>query len=346
MSDQDGSSAQFVNALQVAKRAGVSRSAVSRAFTPGASIAPETREKVMRAATELGYQVNNLARSLLTNRSRLVGVVATAPELGFRAHLTAALSKALIKRGSVPLIINTGTTEEEINAAQQALFGYRAEATIILSGSPPASFVDLAKRNGQPVIVIGRSEPEVDSVLVDNIVAAQQAARMFVAQGFTRLGLVGSRSATPSILEREQAFCAAAQEHGAMASIVRGVDTDYRGGREAARLLLAQAPLPQAIFCVNDLMAFGVIDHLRSLASRPTPAEPFVVGFDDVPEAAWQAYDLTTFRQDPDAIASAAIKMLDRRQADPFAPPVRARVPAPLILRNSFRPSPDRSESL
>ncbi len=95
----------------VSERAGVSRSAVSRAFTPGASIADVTRARVLRAAEELGYQVNDLARGLISDRSRLVGLVVTRPEEGFRAHLTAALAKALIRRGSVPVMINTGETE-------------------------------------------------------------------------------------------------------------------------------------------------------------------------------------------------------------------------------------------
>ena len=93
-----------------------------------------------------------------------MGLVVTKPELGFRAHLVAALTKALIHRGNVPIVINTGRTEEELISAQKTLFGHRAEATIILSGSPPSSFVDLARRNGQPLIVLGRSETEADDV--------------------------------------------------------------------------------------------------------------------------------------------------------------------------------------
>ena len=88
--DETAAARHFVSARQVAELAGVSRSAVSRTFTPGASVATETREKVLRAAAELGYQVNDLARGLLANRSRLVGLVVTKPEVGFRAHLVAA----------------------------------------------------------------------------------------------------------------------------------------------------------------------------------------------------------------------------------------------------------------
>ncbi|CUA87471.1 transcriptional regulator, LacI family [Chelatococcus sambhunathii] len=331
---------RFVSAQDVAHRAGVSRSAVSRAFTPGASIAEETRKKVIKAAAELGYQVNDLARGLLANHSRLVGIVATKPEVGFRADLTAALAKALIRRGSVPLLINTGETKDELAAAQQTLFGHRAEATIILSGSPPASFVDLARRNGQPLVVIGRSEPETDHVMVDNSAAARLAARLFVARGFTRLGLAGSRSATPSIVEREQAFCDEAARLGARVAVARGTDTDYAGGLAAGRALLAGQPRPRAIFCVNDLVALGVTDAARTDLALAVPGDVAVIGFDDIPQADWLAYRLTTFRQDAELMAGRAVAVLDARQRRPTGPLISERIEARLVVRHSFVPKP------
>lgn len=336
--------AQFVSAQQVAERAGVSRSAVSRAFTPGASVASETRKKVMQAAEELGYQVNDLARGLLTNRTRLVGLVVTKPEVGFRALLVAALTKALIARGSVPMMINTGQSAVEMAAAQQTLFGHRAEATIILSGSPPASFVDLARRNGQPLIVIGRSEPDADHVQIDNATAAEQAVSAFQAQGMTRLGLASSETRTPSIVERETAFLAAAGARGLDVQHVRGSDSDYAGGLDAARQLLDGTHRPQAIFCVTDLIAFGLMDYARH-AGLTIPADLLVIGFDDITQASWLGYELTTFRQDPELMAQAAVDILDLRQADPDMPPARISIPAPLVVRKSFVPVSFASES-
>ncbi|WP_246233214.1 LacI family DNA-binding transcriptional regulator [Aurantimonas aggregata] len=331
--------AQFVSAHEVAERAGVSRSAVSRAFTPGASIAAETRRKIHEAAEVLGYQVNDLARGLLANRSRLVGLVVTKPEVGFRALLVASLTKALIARGSVPIMINTGQSEGELLAAQRTLFGHRAEATIILSGSPPASFVELARRNGQPVVVIGRSEPGADHVQIDNQAAACTAAALFAAAGMRRLGLAGAQSGTPSIVERETAFVAEAERLGARVIAVRGSDSDYAGGLDAAEQLLTGPERPEGVFCVNDLVAFGVIDHARSRAGLAVPQDLAVIGFDDVPEASWLCHRLTTFRQDPDIMARTAIELLDRREADPDLAPAVARIAAPLVARDSFVPA-------
>ncbi|WP_085423314.1 LacI family DNA-binding transcriptional regulator [Xaviernesmea oryzae] len=330
---------RFVSAEQVARLAGVSRSAVSRTFTPGASVAPATREKVLKAAEELGYHVNDLARGVLANRSRLVGVVATKPELGFRAHLTAALAKALIRRGSIPILINTGQTEEELLAAQGMLIGHRAQATIILSGSPPASFFELAQRNGQPLVVIGRSEPDADHVRVGNSEASRNAAGAFFATGRRRLAVVGSLSGTPSIAERESAFLSAAHALGAEVAAAKALDSDYDGGIAAARELFAGPRKPDAVFCANDQIAFGLMDFIRTELGLRIPEDVAVIGFDDVPEAAWLSYGLTTFRQDPATMAARAVELLERRLASPDAAPGYERVIPELVVRKSFVPT-------
>jgi len=335
------SAPRFVSARDVAELAGVSRSAVSRAFTPGASVAPDTREKIMTAAVRLGYQVNDLARGLLANRSRIVGLVATKPEVGFRAHLTAALAAVLIRRGSVPVLINAGETAEETEAAQRTLFGHRAEAVIVLSGSPPSSFIELARSNGLPLVAIGREAPEIDLVQTDNAGAARRIAAAFVAAGHRRLAFAGSESGTPAIVEREQAFVDEAARLGAMVAMARGPDTDYAGGLLAAEHLFAAAERPTAVFAVNDLVAFALIDHLKNRLALRVPEDVAVVGFDDLPEAAWLGYRLTTFRQDPLEMAERAVALLEDRAADPAAAPVSLRITARLMIRDTFRPLGD-----
>lgn len=329
---------RFVSAEQVAQLAGVSRSAVSRTFTPGASVAPTTREKVLRAAEELGYHVNDLARGVLANQSRLVGIVATRPEVGFRAHLAAALAKNLIQRGSIPILINTGQTEDELLAAQKMLIGHRAEAIIIISGSPPASFFELAQRNGQPLVVIGRSEPDADHVRAGNSEASRKAATAFYESGRRRLAVIGSNTGTPSIIERENAFVSAAQSLGASVVVGRGGDSDYDGGVAAGRALFSETIKPDAVYCANDLIAFGLMDVVRREAGLRIPEDVAVIGFDDVPQASWLSYQLTTFRQDPLIMARRAVELMERRLENPDAPPGYERVIPELVIRQSFRP--------
>ena len=185
---------------------------MSRAFTPGASIAPATLARVQEAADALGYQVNDLARGLLANRSRIVGLVTSDAGAPFRAEMIAALSRALIERGNVPAIINIGPTSDDIANASRQLLRYRAEATVFLSGSPPASLVELTRQNGQPLILINRAETELDSVRCDDRGGAGQAFQALRAGGAASFAVINAANPSPSLLAREQAFLRARRQ--------------------------------------------------------------------------------------------------------------------------------------
>lgn len=327
---------RFVSAQDVAERAGVSRSAVSRAFTAGASIAPATLARVHAAADALGYQVNDLARGLLAHRSQIVGLVTSDANVPFRAEMIAALSRALIDRGNVPAVISIGRTPEDLANASRQLLRYRAEATVFLSGSPPEGLVDMTRRNGQTLILINRGETDLDSVRCDDFGGARTAFDALRQAGASSFALVNRPNPSPSLLAREHAFGRFASECGVDLTIMRFGPSDYEGGREAVRRMLAEGRVAEAVFCVNDLMAFGVLDQLRE-AGIGVPAEVSVIGFDDVPMAAWTAYRLTTLRQDPDRIANAVIAVLDRREADPQLSPMSIRIPVDLVVRQTVR---------
>ncbi len=327
---------RFVSAQDVAERAGVSRSAVSRAFTPGASIAPKTLAKVQAAADALGYEVNDLARGLLAHRSQLVGLVTSDPNVPFRAEMIAALTRALIERGNVPAVISIGQTPEDLANASRQLVRYRAEATVFLSGSPPAGLVEMTRRNGQTLILINRAETDLDSVRCDDQGGARQAFAALKKGGGSRFCVVNMENPSASLLARERAFVEIASRAGADVLAVRAGHSDYAGGRAAAQQMLSGRRRPDAVFCVNDLMAFGVLDRLRE-GGVSVPADSSVIGFDDVPMAAWSSYRLTTLRQDPERIAREVVAILDRREADPELPPKAVSFPVDLVVRETVR---------
>lgn len=331
---KDNGPRRFASAQDVAARAGVSRSAVSRAFTPGASIAPATLAKVREAADALGYEVNDLARGLLAQRSQLVGLVTSDPESPFRAQMIAALSRALIERGNVPALISIGPTAEDLANVSRQLLRYRAEATIFLSGSPPARLVELTRRNGQTLILINRAETGLDSVRCDDRGGTRQAFEALRTTGASRFAVVTKANPSPSLRAREQAFAQFVAACGAPPTVVRADRADYHGGQEAARQLLANGRPPGAVFCVNDLLAFGALDQLRGVGLG-VPDDISVVGFDDVPMAAWAPYRLTTLRQDPERIAKEVIGILDRRTAEPDLPPISTSFPVQLVIRET-----------
>ena len=329
---------RFISAHEVALEAGVSRSAVSRTFTPGASVSPATREKVLKAAEKLGYQVNDLARGLLANRSRIVGMIAADPDSPFRSRQIAALSRRLAARGSVPVLIPTGQHGENLSAAHETLLRYRAEATVVLSGMPSSSFVELAQRNGQTLILVGRTEEGADHIHINNRLAAETAVEIFAARGMKKLGLITSNVGTPNLVEREEPFAAKRKTLGLGVSVQRGELTGYDGGYGAASLMLGERERVEGIFCVNDLMAFGMMDCARDVFNLSIPDDVSVIGFDNVAEARWGAYRLTTFDQNAERLSAEIIRLLDERQTAPNAPPQTIMLELPLILRSSVRP--------
>ncbi|WP_377299782.1 LacI family DNA-binding transcriptional regulator [Rhizobium sp. SGZ-381] len=327
---------RYISAHEVAERAGVSRSAVSRTFTHGASVSMATREKVMRAAEELGYQVNDLARGLLANRSQLVGMIASDTETPFRSLQISTLSRLLIESGRVPVLITTDSTASG-QASHANLLRYRAQATVVLSGMPSRAFIELAQRNGQPLIAVGRNEEGPDHIRVNNKLAAATAVQVFAARGMQRVGMVTSAVGSPNLLEREQTYVEAARAAGLEVFVERAERTDYEGGSLAASLLLSPARRVEGVFCVNDLMALGLMDYARNMLGLRLPEDLSVIGFDDIPEASWGAYRLTTFQQSAEKQAREILRVLDLRLANPSAPPMVTQLDVPLIMRDTVR---------
>jgi DNA-binding LacI/PurR family transcriptional regulator len=329
----------FVSAEDVARRAGVSRSAVSRTFTPGASVSTETRDRVMRAADELGYRVNHLARSLSRRRTGIVCLVAADVETPHIARLVKAITRRLQEEQRVGILLSLGGPSDDPAATLEQTFHYRADATIVLSGTPAESIVRRALDSGQRLILINRADPIVgpDHVRTSSEDAAQQALEAFVQGGCRQLAVVNSGRPTPSLAAREQAFKTAAAARGLPVEVVReGSGSNYEGGLAAGRRLFAADRPPDAVFCVNDLMAFGVVDCARHAFGLRVPQDVSVIGFDDIPQADWLAYRLTTFAQPPDAIAQAAVR-LAMQDGDAGAGPQTVTISPRLVWRDTVR---------
>lgn len=155
-----------VSAKEVAELAGVSRAAVSRCFTPGASIAPETRAKILKAADQLGYQVNRLASGLIRNESGIVALIAADIAAPYRSELLSALTGALQRAGKLALVINTDRSDSSVEGALRQAISYRTDAAIFLSGAPARSLAETCQRNGMRLVLINRDGNPPGSLLV------------------------------------------------------------------------------------------------------------------------------------------------------------------------------------
>lgn len=331
----------WVTAADVARRAGVSRSAVSRTFTRGASVSPQTRARVLEAAKELGYRVNMLARSVIQQQSNLVGLVVPGFASPFTPLILDALVQALGEHGMVPLLMDSGSSSRMEESLRQ-LLNYRVAAAILTSGTPPLELAREYARLQVPVALINRQAgfEGVDEISSDNEGGGVLAARCLMRGGARRLAYVNRPTRTDVGRLRGAGFYQAIGEAGVAGVTIETIETGdagYRGGEDAARQLFSRPAeqRPDGVFCATDLVAFGLVDAAREVFGLRVPQDVQVVGFDDLPMAAAGAYALTTLRQDVSALAREVVQRLIGRMAEPALAPRTSRIPVSLVERHT-----------
>lgn len=328
----------LASAAEVARLAGVSRSAVSRTFTQGASVSDETREKVLAAASQLNYHVNHLARGLSQEKSRPVCILGADLNAPYQASLLDAITQRLQMAGRAVMVINTAGGEANADKALRQTLHYRASATIVLSGTPPASLVETCLESGQHVILINRAGQfeGADHISIDHETAMADAHHMLARAGCRTMAVVSSTIASASLTAREQMFIAAAEAAGHHCTLLRAGPTNYATGAEAARRLLAARDRPEAVFCVTDLIACGFMDTARQKFGIRTPDDLCVVGFDNIEQAGWLSYQLTTFAQPLEEMAGAITRLLEQ-SAEGKSQRANLIYEAPPVWRNTVR---------
>jgi len=337
----DSKSKTSVTSVDVANLAGVSRSAVSRTFTPGASVSPETREKVMAAATALGYQVNILARSMIQGQSNLVGVVISGFQDPFRVSLLGEISRKLGEHAMVPLLMNV-EDPDGLSDLLRILLSYQITGVIMTSGAPPKAVAQEYLRREVAVVMINRDRDleGVDVINCDNRAGGELAAKTLIEGGARALAFVNTRASTFSGIARGKAFHSYLKKAASPRSAVDYLaDTaGYEAGREAARALMAKTRgRPNGVFCATDLMACGFLDAARSEFGLCAPDDFQLIGFDDIALAGLDSYKLTTIRQDPGALAARAVDSLLERMKRFTTPGCLKQVPVSLVRRATTR---------
>jgi len=320
MPDATGSK-KTVNSFDVAKLAGVSRSAVSRTFTDGASVSKETRDKVITAARELGYRVNVLARSLHKQKSDLVGVVAADLDNPFRAEQIDLLTQGLLERGFRPILLR-GDPSADVADLIGSLLQYSVAGVIVTSDTPPEEICMECLDNGVPLVVVNKRDPGAP---VDRVVTAfEEGGRLafdhLVASGCRKLAVVTPEHSSYSINGRALVFERAANDSGVpVIRIARGTQT-YEGGLEASGFVARVASQVDGIFCTADYLALGLLDGLRHNHGLRVPEDIQVIGYDDIAQASWKAYDLTTLVQSRKILCEATLDLLMQRLEHPDLP--------------------------
>jgi len=324
--------------VDVARLAGVNQSTVSRAFDPNSRISDETRTRVMSAAAKLGYQPNVIARSLITQRTDIVGIVmANLTASHFYPNVLEQFTHRLQEMGKQVLLLNAppGRSIDEI---LPQVLGYQVDALIIASLTPGNETIDVSNRGGRPVILFNRfaTDTSANVVCCDNVQGGRLAADFLIDTGHSRIAYIAGPANTTTNLMRERGFTDQLHQRGYGDIIREQTAYNYEAGREAGRRLLSRTDRPDAVFCAADVIALGVMDTARYELGLHITNDLSVIGFDDIPAADWPVYDLTTIRQPVDDMISATLKLLTRPEEEAQDIEVRL-LPVELIVRGSAK---------
>jgi DNA-binding LacI/PurR family transcriptional regulator len=320
------------SAHDVARVAGVSQAAVSRAFTPGASIAKGTQDKVFRAAKSLGYRPNLLARSLIMGQSGIVGVVYGGnPRNPFFMSVLDALLKRL-SRARKHILIFTVEGHATADVHVEDLLKYRVDALLLMATTLSPKLAEQCRDAGIPIIFFNRRPPKKDfaSVIENNREGAQQIAEHLLQQGYRRPAVITGLAESSTGRERESGFTTYLTSKGLPEPERETGYFQRDGALQAARKLLSRKPRPDAIFCVNDYMALAAIEVARYEFGLEIGRQIGVAGFDDIEEASWPSFNLTTYSIPVESIIEQAVTLL-------LSPPGHE-MPHHVVIHGVFKP--------
>ena len=328
-----------VTLADVARAAGVSKSAVSRAFTPGASVSAQTRAKVETAAAALGYRPNVLASSLTTGRTKLIGLVSNNFANPFFLEIFDRFTRHLQEAGLRALLINLSATQEA-DSALRLLQQYNVDGVIVASSTLPPGVSALFRDMALPIVhAFGLSSAGARTHLaaLDNVAAGRLAAQTLLARGYRRIGFLGGPAAAATTQDRRAGFV---QAGGAAVTAEHCVPAySYAAGHDGMMQLLAQGTEAEAWFCGDDIIAIGAMAALRA-AGRQVPADVGLLGLNDMGMAGWDQIALTTLAQPLDAIVAATVEMIGAHLDDPDLAPQTRLFAGRIVERGSLRPVP------
>ncbi|MGO1766605.1 LacI family transcriptional regulator [Advenella sp. S44] len=333
-----------VRAQDVADLANVSQSAVSRTFTPGASVSESTRKKVLAAAQRLGYRPNALARSLITRQSRIVALVMSYLENQFYPLVIEKLSQQLQKKGYHVLMF-IADIDEGADGVLADILQYQVDGIVMASTMLSPTLAKSCSDVGVPVVQFNRisdlgglTRYATSSVTSDNAAGGRLAAQLLLARGYGRIAFLAGLEDSSTSLERERGFTQALAESGMGIAYRDTGHYSFAGAQDATRRLFDRTERPDAVFVANDHMAIAAMDVLRLEFGLRVPQDVGVIGFDDVPQASWGAYQLTTVSQRVEPMVDATVELL----LEQMCGEVRAReivVPCSLVERKTVRPA-------
>jgi DNA-binding LacI/PurR family transcriptional regulator len=329
-----------VTSIDVARLADVSQSAVSRTFTPGASVSESTRAKVMAAAAKLGYRPNAIARTLSTRLSRMIAVVVSTLQNQFYPVVIERLSQRLQRDGYHVLLFINDT--EEADDLLVELMRYQVDGIVMASASLSSALAQQIAEARIPVVMFNRVSRagSISTVSSDNHAGGRAVAHFLAAGGHRRVAYLAGAEDSSTNGDRERGLADGLSERG-LRIVARGVGNyEFEQAAQATLQIFTHGDAsdrPDALFVASDHMAFAAMDTLRGALGLRVPEDVSVVGFDNVQQAAWGAYRLTTVEQNVEDMIEATVRMLLQQLDNDEVARDHAVIPTRLVVRASAR---------
>ncbi|HVX74337.1 MAG TPA: LacI family DNA-binding transcriptional regulator [Devosia sp.] len=328
----------------VARTANVSRVAVSRAFNPHASIKPAKRDMILRVAQELNYTPDRAARSMVTGRSHLVGVIVPDVCSPWESQEIDALTTALQAEGFATLLFKTRTDLSMDETLLTYMKGYNPDSVIAFTENVrPQSLSRVLDRAVPIYVAYGDDEAGADEAggpLTDRLKVVQrtgieQAVALMQGYGAQRIAFLSGAPHSLATVEREKMVRRVLAERGLPPPVMMAGDYTYDTAyRETLNLFRVQGGV-DAVFAANDVGAFGVMDALRHELGRRVPEDVQVVGFDDILQAHWKSYNLTTVKIDLIERVQAFVRLILARLRNPTQPSLTETIATRLVVRGT-----------
>ena len=331
-------------AEMVARRANVSRVAVSRAFNSHTSLKPEKRELILRIAQELNYTPDRAARALVSGRSHLVGVIVPDVCSYWESQEIDALTTALQNEGFATLLFKTRTDYSMDEKLLAYMRGFNPDSVIaFVENVKPTTLVRFLDR-AVPIYVHyphpGGDDEDDTAPLHDRLNVLQdtgidQAVALLQGYGATRIAYVSGAAKSRSNTSREKMLRTVMSKRGMQPPVIVSGDFSYEMAYAATLDLFRVEGGADAIFAANDVGAFGVIDALRHELGLRVPEDVKVVGFDDIAQSHWKSYNLTTVKFDLSERVRALVRLILRRLNEPDAPALQETLHTTLVVRGT-----------
>lgn len=329
----------------VARTANVSRVAVSRAFNPHASIKPEKRDHILKVAEALNYTPDRAARSLVTRRSHLIGVIVPDVCSPWESQEIDTLTNALQAEGFATLLFKTRIDRTMDSRLLTYMQGYNPDSIVAFTENVGPETLSRVFHRAVPIYVNYPLSAEAapvpaPGVLYDSLNVVQrsgidQAIALMHGFGCRRFAYLSGNPNASASAEREQVLRAAMAGRGLEPPVIIAGDFTYETAYAATLDLFRIGDGTDGIFAANDVGAFGAIDALRFELGLRVPQDVRVVGFDNIAQSHWRAYNLTTVAIDLEERVRALVRLILRRLSHPDAPPLSETIGTRLVVRGT-----------